>query len=137
MAERGTPRRWQTASELETAVKAYFEDAIANERPLGVLALCVHTGMSWDCFHDYENGSMDTETQVYSGLLKDAKTKVMAYAESRVYENTAGATFQLVNLSRGSKNPFKNASHQELTGANGGPISVSLADQIRGASSDG
>lgn len=137
MAEVGRPRRWTKAAELEAAVKAYFEDAIANERPLGVLALCVHAGMSWDCFHDYENGSMDTPDEKFSVLLKDAKTKVMAYAESRVYENTAGATFQLCNLSRGSKNPFKNASHQELSGPNGGPISVSLADQIRGASADG
>lgn len=137
MADMGRPRRWTKAEDLNSAIQAYFLDAIANERPLGVLALCVHTNMSWDCFADYENGSMDAPGENFSVLLKDAKTKVMAYAESRVYENTAGATFQLCNLSRGSKNPFKNASHQELSGPNGGPIPISLADQIRGASADG
>lgn len=120
----GRPRRWTAASELDAAIKAYFEDAIAKEQPLGVLALCVHVGMSWDCFSDYESGEMDTETEKFSRLLKDAKTKVMAYAESRVYENTAGATFQLCNLSRNAKFQFKNAQHQEITGKGGGAIII-------------
>jgi len=123
----GRPRRWTSANDLEAAITAYFTDAISNEQPLGVLALCVHTEMSWDCFHDYENGSMDTETEKFSGLLKAARMKVMAYAESRVYDNTAGATFQLTNLSRKMANPFKNAQHQEVTGAEGGPLSFAVS----------
>jgi hypothetical protein len=130
----GRPRHWGSPEILETAIDAYFTDAISKEQPLGILALCVHTSMSWETFTDYERGDMDTETEKFSVPLKNARLRVMAYAESRVYENTAGATFQLTNLSRKFKEPWKNAQHQELTGANGGPISLSIADQILAAS---
>lgn len=137
MAEVGRPRRWKTVDELEKAIEAYFLDAIANEQPLGILALCVHAKMSWDCFHDYERGDMDEYPDEFSGPLKAARLRIMAYAESNVYNHTAGATFMLTNLSRNLKNPWKNAQHQELTGANGGPVELSLADQIRKATENG
>jgi hypothetical protein len=121
----GAPRRWEKAADLESAINAYFEDAIANEQPLGILALCVHAKMSWDCFTDYESGEMDTESEKFSGLLKHARLRVMAYAESQVYDHTAGATFQLTNLSRKFKDPWKNAQHQEHSGTGlGGAIII-------------
>jgi hypothetical protein len=129
----GRPRRWESEADLAAAINAYFEDAIANEQPLGILALCVHTKMSWDCFTDYESGEMDTENAKFSGLLKEARLRVMAYAESQVYDHTAGATFQLTNLSRKFKDPWKNAQQQEHVGPNGGPvviISTPLDDKL-------
>lgn len=120
----GAPRLWNLASDLQAAIEGYFLTADANKDPLGILALCVHTAMSWDAFCDYESGSMDTETEKFSVLLKNARLKVMAYAESKVFTHTAGATFQLTNLSRRFKEPWKNAQHQEITGKGGGPLII-------------
>ena len=122
----GRPPRWSKASDLQEAINAYFEDAKTKDEPIGILSLCDHASMSYDCFIDYENGSMDTETEEFSELCKKAKQKVMGYAEKRIYAHTAGATFQLVNLTRKTKEPYKNAQHQEVTGANGSPLSITL-----------
>lgn len=125
----GRPRKWESVETLQAAIDAYFTDAISKEQPLGILALCVHASMSWETFTDYERGDMDTETEKFSVPLKKARLQVMAYAESRVYENTAGATFQLTNLSRKFADPWRNAQHQEHSGE----IIVSISDKLKEA----
>jgi len=126
----GKPRKWPTEKSLSDAVEAYFleiEQAVElypdkKPAPPGLFALCVHAGMGYDCFLDYENGSMDTESEKYSEILKNARLRIAAYAEQQIYERTAGATFQLVNLTRKMREPYKNAQHQEITGKDEGPI---------------
>ncbi len=87
--------------------------------------------MSYDCFIDYASGEMDTETEKFGELCQKARTKVMGYAEKRIYANTAGATFQLVNLTRRCKEPLRNAQHNELTGKDGGPLEIKgIADLL-------
>ena len=134
----GRPRKWATQAQLEEAVKAYFDqiesqDPESKQKPPGIFALCVHTGMSYDTYLDYESGIMDTETEKFSETLQKSRLKVAAYAEEQIYDRTAGATFQLVNLTRKTREPYKNAQHQEVTGANGGPLEIALADRLKEA----
>ncbi len=132
----GRPRKWQSAKALQTAIEAYFDSIDAQDpenkpRPPGLLALCVHSGMSYDCMLDYESGEMDSETEKYSELIKAARLKVAAFAEEQIYDRTAGATFQLVNLTRKSREPYKNAQHQDLNVA--GHLEIGLIDRLKEA----
>ncbi len=130
----GRPRRWQTAQELEDAVEGYFlalEQAADMEpdkkpKPPGIFALCVHAEMSYDTFLDYESGEKDTETDKFSETLKKTRMRIVAFAEEQIYDRTAGATFQLVNLTRKFREPHKNAQHQEITGKDGGALNITI-----------
>lgn len=136
----GRPRKWPTPESLSDAIEAYFlaidksakkEDE--KSKPPGLFALCVHADVSYECFLDYESGTYDTEIEKFSELIKKARLRIAAYAEEQIYERTAGATFQLVNLTRKMREPYKNAQHQELTGPNGGALEVSFTDRLKEA----
>lgn len=134
----GRPRRWQSEGELASAIAGYF-DGIDQEpeegqkpKPPGLFALCVDTGMSYDCLLDYESGIYDDENNKFSETIKKARLMIAAFAEEQIYERTAGATFQLVNLTRKFREPYKNAQHQEITGPNNGPVQVSITQEQAG-----
>jgi hypothetical protein len=137
----GRPLKFQTAQDLENVIEAYFlsleQEAEMNPekkpRPPGLFALCVHAGMSYDCWVGYENAEHDSETEKYSQMCKKARMRIAAFAEEQIYERTAGATFQLVNLTRKFKEPYKNAQHQEITGKDGGSLEIALTDRLKEA----
>lgn len=136
----GRPRKWHTAKELEDAVESYFlaieqeadRDENKKPKPPGIFALCVHVGMSYDTFLDYESGDKDTETDKFSETLKKTRMRIVAFAEEQIYDRTAGATFQLVNLTRKFREPHKNAQHQEITGKDGGAVEIKLTKADEG-----
>jgi hypothetical protein len=134
--EAGRPERWKTAKELEEAIESYFDSIeIEPEKgkkkiPPGIFALCVHTKMSYDTFLDYENKGHDRIGESFSETCNNARLRVMAFAETQIYDRTAGATFQLVNLSRKTKEPLKNAALVENTGPGGKDLFSGISIQF-------
>jgi DNA-packaging protein gp3 len=119
----GRPRKFESPSELNKMVDEYFDNCKKNETPPGIYGLIDHLSCGVQTFYDYEN---DTENSEFSDILKKARLKVVAYAESKLYDKTAGGVAQLVNTTRKFPDPFKNAQHQEVTGPNNGPLSFKL-----------
>lgn len=122
----GRPPLWNKQADLQAQVDAYFVKCVAEELPPGIYGLADFLNCHPQTFYDYENGVMDTETEKFSDTFKKARAKVVAYAESRIYDKTAGAVFQLVNLTRKFPEPAKNAQHQEITGKDGEALSFRL-----------
>lgn len=130
----GRPRRWTDAAELDRLVDEYFtgfdikeqESEGKSKKAPNLFGLCLFTEMSYDCFLDYENGSMDTETQKFSLPLQKARLECLNYAGEHAYTHPAGSVFTHVNLTKKFKEPWKNAQANEVTGTNGGAISIRL-----------
>lgn len=117
---------WETAKSLSDSVDAYFTDCKVQEKPPGVYGLIDHLNCGIQTFYDYGDGNYDTETDRFSEILKNARLKVAAFAESRVYANTAGAVSQLVNITKKFPEPYKNSQQTEVVGPNNGPVKFQL-----------
>lgn len=128
----GRPRKFESPEDIDAQAKAYFVwcDSQDPPRPYTITGLAEELGTFRDVLIDYESGAYDTETEKYSNAVKRAKAKVERYAEEHVYTQTAGACFHLTNLSRTSKNPWKNAQHQEVTGKDGSDLFGTVAAAI-------
>lgn len=122
----GRPLRWATADELSKGVNAYFADCAAKEIPPGVYGLIDALNCGIQTFYDYGDGNNDTDENRFSEILRMARLKVAAFAESRVYANTAGAVSQLVNITKKFPEPYKNSQHTEVTGAGGGAVKFEI-----------
>jgi len=122
----GRPPAFEHASELEAKVKAYFLQCDQEDKPYGIYGLADFLNCDPTTFYDYENGVRDTEEVKFSHILKKARARIVAYAESRIYDKTAGAVFQLVNLTRKFPEPMKNAQQQEIAGDPKAPLAFTL-----------
>lgn len=123
---------WTKQADLEAKVKDYFRTCDQEEKPYGIYGLADFLSCHPQSLYDYENGLMDTETEKFSDTFQKARAKIVAYAESRIYDKTAGAVFQLVNLTRKFPEPAKNAQHQEITGKDGGAVEIKLSKYDEG-----
>ncbi|MES2367598.1 MAG: terminase small subunit [Pseudomonadota bacterium] len=128
----GRPPLWSKQADLQAQVDAYFVKCVQEESPPGIYGLADFLSCDPTTFYDYERGEQDTDTEQFSHTLKKARSKIVAYAESRIYEKTAGAVFQLVNLTRKFPEPSKNAQHQEITGDKGGPLAITITSNQAG-----
>jgi hypothetical protein len=120
----GRPPRWETEAELQASIDGYFAKCEADNTPPGIYGLVDFTTQSISTFYEYESGKKDTETEKFSIAISKARLKVVAFAESRVYQNTAGAVSQLVNTTRKYPEPYKNSQAHEVTGPNSGPLQI-------------
>jgi hypothetical protein len=129
----GRPPAFESASDLEAKVKAYFLQCDQEDKPYGIYGLISHLSIDPTTFYDYESGDRDTENEKFSHILKRSRLKVVAYAETKLYDKTAGSVAQLVNTTRKFPEPFKNAQHQEITGKDGGALEFALTDRLKEA----
>ncbi len=122
----GRPPLFSTQADLQAKVDAYFVKCVQEETPPGIYGLSDFLSCDPTTFYDYERGEQDTETEEFSHTLKKARSKIVAFAESRIYDKTAGAVFQLVNLTRKFPEPAKNAQHQEIAGPDGKALAITI-----------
>jgi hypothetical protein len=123
-------------ADLERAVNSYFEslepsEASPHGKPATLTGLSLHLDTFPDVLRDYESGSYDDADNKFSSAVKKARNRVIAFAEQALYtgKNAAGPIFHLCNLTRHAKadeDKWKNAQAQEVTGANGGPLDLSV-----------
>ena len=138
----GRPRKFNSPEEIDSLSKAYFIECDCKEPPVPytVTGLAESLGTFRIVLSDYEKGTYDVqedkengiEAVMYSYAIKRAKAKIERYAEEKVYEKTAGAVFTLVNMTRNSGEPWKNAQHQEVTGPNNGPLAIQITQNQAG-----
>ena len=128
----GRPPFWATVQELSEQVDAYFNECKVNDKPPGIYGLIDFLSCGIQTFYDYGDGKNDREDNQFSDIIRVARVKVAAFAESRVYANTAGAVSQLVNLTKKFPEPYKNSQQTEVVGNNGGAIELRLlkADEL-------
>ncbi len=107
----GRPRRWETTEELAKDITAYFAHCIQEETHVGIYGFCDFVNVDAETFYNYESNEEYAE---YFDTIKRVRQKAKAEAEKRVFDKTAGAVFQLVNLTRKDRDPMKNAQHQDL-----------------------
>ncbi len=122
----GRPRKFESPEDIDSQAAAYFRDMDELERPYTVSGLAEALGTFRIVLSDYEKGTYDTETEKYSYAIKRAKQKIERYAEEAVYTKTAGAVFTLVNITRNSEEPWKNAQHQDIDAKHSGQVSFTL-----------
>lgn len=128
----GRPPRWNTEAELSAAVDAYFAKCDAEKSPYGIYGLADFTTQNISTLYEYESGDRDTETEKFSDIVRKARLKVVAFAESRIYAQTAGAVSQLVNTTRKFPQPYKNSQAHEITGDSGGPLQIVISPNQAG-----
>lgn len=122
----GRPRKFESPEDIDSKAASYFKEMDQLERPYTVSGLAEALGTFRIVLSDYEKGTYDTETEKYSYAIKRAKQKIERYAEEAVYTKTAGAVFTLVNLTRNSAEPWKNAQHNEIAGDPKAPLTITL-----------
>lgn len=118
----GQPKAFKDPALLAAKIADYFQDCEAKLKPPGFYGLAAYLSVHADTLYEYESGKYDTPECKFSDIVKDGRGVILAYAEGRLYDRTAGALVQLVNLTRRSANPYRNPQHVETTGLNGGPI---------------
>lgn len=135
----GRPRKFETPEDIESLSKAYFMECDSNEPPtpytvtglaeaLGTfrIVLTYYEKGTYDVLEDKENG---IKPVMFSYAMKRAKSKVERYAEEHIYDKTAGAVFTLVNMTRNSEEPWKNAQHQDVNVSG----SLDITDKLKEA----
>ena len=134
----GRPKFFQTVAELQKHVDGYFALAHKRHMPLGIFALSLYLGITYETFLDYELGKRDTETVKLSEVLKMARLAVTCASESNLESgtNSAGTIFHLQQLTRRVGEQWKTVGSNEITGKDGkdlptGPTIV-LPDNARG-----
>lgn len=122
----GRPLKYQSVEDLDKAIDAYFVEAEEKKEHLTVTGLALALDIDRKTLLSYE------EREEFLPSLKRAKTRVENYAEKRLFENSpTGAIFALKNFDWSDK------TQQELSGPNGGPVSVkSILGSLDGTSSD-
>lgn len=130
----GRPPLFKEASQLQSLIDGYFTLFKGSEveghpkkgKAPNVFGLCLYAGMSYDAYIDYENGLHDREGEEFSVSCKNGRLRVLEYAGEKAYTHPAGAVFNTINNTRKFQEPWKNAQHQEVTGAGGGAIEFKL-----------
>lgn len=116
----GRPLKFATPQDMQSAVDAYFASRDENNRPT-VTGLALALGFcDRSSLIDYE------ERDQFFHTIKAAKARVQEFIENRLYDpNATGCIFNL-------KNNFgwRDKSEQELTGADGGPVELSVTRRI-------
>ena len=115
----GRPPIWETCEAIDLAIDAYKAHCEEEKLPAGIYGFCEFVSVDPTTYYEYESGKRDTDEIKFSRTIKKIRWKAIADAEARSYSHTAGAVFNLVNLTRKTEEPWKNAQHQEVTGANG------------------
>lgn len=125
----GHPRKFSSPEEIDKLSTAYFKEMDSLEKPYTITGLAESLGTFRIVLISYEKGDYDTDDKKYSDAIKRAKAKVERYAEEAVYSKTAGAVFTLVNLTRNSSEPWKNAQSTEVTGKDGSDLFANMTDE--------
>lgn len=127
----GRPRKFQSVSDFEEGVEDYFqslknEDSSKPQEPATISGLCLHLDTFPEVLSYYQEGRYDDEENKFSDSVKRARLRVVAYAEKGLYQakNAAGPIFHIVNLTRKSAEPWRNAQTNEHSGPDGGPIEL-------------
>jgi len=126
-------KKYETPEDMQKALDAYFArcDAVHREvltksgevvslydpEPYTMSGLCVALGMSREAWREYHNGDRGPG---YVDVCDEATQRVEYSMEVRLYRPS---TFT-VGLIFGLKNIFRWRDNHEITGADGGPISV-------------
>jgi hypothetical protein len=89
----GRPLKFTTVEDLEKQCNDYFEKMDTEKRPYTVSGLALALKTSRNTLLDYE------ERTDYSNTIKEAKDKVLNYAEERLYgdKQVAGVIFNMKN----------------------------------------
>ena len=136
----GRPPLFTLQADLQAKIDGYFDQFKGSEvdghakkgKAPNVFGLCLHIGMSYDAFIDYENGDQDHENEEFSVSCKNARLKVLEYAGENAYSHTAGSVFNTVNNTRKFKEPWKNAQHQEIAGDKSAPLTIQITQNQAG-----
>ena len=128
----GRRKKYETPEDMQKALDAYFARCDAETRdvqtktgvvtmrdpePYTMSGICVSLGMSREAWREYHAGDRGPG---YTELMDEAKQRVEFDMERRLYRP---GTFT-VGLIFGLKNHFGWRDNHEITGADGGPISV-------------
>ncbi len=122
----GRPQTFKDPDDLQGQVTAYFSKCIQEETNPGIYGLSDFLNVDPTTLYEYEQGNRDTEEAQFSRILIKARTKIIAHAENKVYDKTAGSVMILTNLTRKMPEPYKNAMHQEITGKDGGALNITI-----------
>ncbi len=132
------PLRFKDPIAMRADIDAYFaaQDAKGKPYTLTGMALALNTNRS--VLLKYESGKYDIYLpegyahDSFSDVLAYARARVEEFAEEKMYTHTAGSVFALVNYTRDSDAPFRNAMHQEISGSGGGPIKIQVTAAMIG-----
>lgn len=130
----GRPPIFSDPQEVNSLMLGYFQQFEDEEGPKAkkapnLFGLCRYMAISYDAFIDYENEQQGIELSI---PFKDARLRCLEYAGEHTYTHTAGSVFAHVNLTKKFKEPWKNAQHQEITGANGDALKIEIAQNQAG-----
>lgn len=89
----GRPLKFTSVDDLKKKCDKYFEDMAAEERPLTISGLALYLNTSRNTLLAYE------EKSEFFNTIKEAKDKVLNYAEERLYGQgqVAGVIFNMKN----------------------------------------
>ena len=109
----GRPKKFKTVKEMQVVIDDYFADCDARERPYTICGLANALGMGRSTLLEYQ------ADDVFSNAIRNAKMKCQQYAEEYLFvgKNAAGVIFNLKN-----NYGWKDKTEQEITGAEGGPL---------------
>ena len=109
----GRPKKYKTAAEMQIEIDLYFADCDAREKPYTICGLANALGMDRKTVLEYQ------KQDKFCNTIKKAKMKCQQYAEEYLFagRNVAGAIFNMKN-----NYGWKDKTEQEVTGANGGPL---------------
>lgn len=114
--DRGRPRKYSSAEDMQADIDAYFAECVANEKPPTVAGLAYRLDMTTECFRNY--GTQED----YSVTVKKAKQRIEIFLEESL--SNPSCTGTIFNL----KNNFgwRDRSEQALTNAEGGPVQAEV-----------
>jgi hypothetical protein len=93
------PIKFGDAVELKAVIDKYFDGCDANKKPYLQTGLARALGTSRDVLIDYANGNNSNISDEIVNIVRDAKARVMEYAEGHLFTgtNVTGAIFSLKN----------------------------------------